>query len=176
MLHFEMNMPFILMSFYGSVMILVVLLFRTLLKKKLPKFVFPVIWCVILLRLLIPFSVSSPLTIRLSDDSPLSALTGFLTTWTDTATITADAEIIEDTEYAYTEKAIENVTLSTKPAIIEVSSDHSALYDIINFLHLPFMRGHTFLLLIYVIGFVLTAGFYFGSDIFIPRNCTVLFW
>lgn len=158
MLHFEMNMPFILMSFYGSVMILVVLLFRTLLKKKLPKFVFPVIWCVILLRLLIPFSVSSPLTIRLSDDSPLSALTGFLTTWTDTATITADAEIIEDTEYAYTEKAIENVTLSTKPAIIEVSSDHSALYDIINFLHLPFMRGHTFLLLIYVIGFVLTAG------------------
>lgn len=33
MLHFEMNMPFILMSFYGSVMILVVLLFRTLLKK-----------------------------------------------------------------------------------------------------------------------------------------------
>lgn len=153
MLHFGMNMPFILMSLYGSVMILIVLLFRALLKKKLPKFVFPVIWCAILLRLLIPFSVSSPLTIRLSDDSPLSALTGFLTTWTDTATITADAEVTEDTEYAYTEKAIENVTIGTKPLTVEsgtltVLEDIPAVENTVS----PAARD------IYIIGLVLTAG------------------
>ena len=71
MLHFGMNMPFILMMFYGSVMILIVLLFRILLKKKLPKFVFPILWCVVLVRLLVPFSLSSPLSIKVSGDSPL---------------------------------------------------------------------------------------------------------
>ncbi len=53
MLHFGMNMPFILMTVYGSMMILIVLLLRALLKKRLPKFVFPILWCVILVRLLV---------------------------------------------------------------------------------------------------------------------------
>lgn len=188
MLHFGMNMPFILMSFYGSVMILIVLLFRAVLKKKLPKFVFPVVWCVVLFRLLIPFSVSSPLTIRLSDDSPLSVLTEFLAARTEAAYVSADAEILEDAEYTYAETAIENVTISTKPATvessgakveenvpvvedtispgakgiietaIEVSEDRAALYDIAEFLYLPFMHGYTLLTVIYAIGFVLTAG------------------
>lgn len=69
MLHFGMNMPLILMMLYGSVMILIVLLFRTLLKQKLPKFVFPVLWCVVLIRLLIPFSLSSPLSIKVPETS-----------------------------------------------------------------------------------------------------------
>lgn len=62
MLHFRFDMPFYLMSFYGSIMILVVLLFRGLLKNRLPKFVFPILWSVVLLRLLLPFSISSPLS------------------------------------------------------------------------------------------------------------------
>lgn len=71
MLHFTMKMPFPLMAFYGSIMILIVLLLRGLLKNKLPKFVFPVLWCVVLVRLLVPFSLSSPLSIKLSENSPL---------------------------------------------------------------------------------------------------------
>ena len=71
MLHFTMKMPFSLMAFYGSIMILIVLLLRGLLRNKLPKFVFPVLWCVVLVRLLVPFSLSSPLSIKLTEDSPL---------------------------------------------------------------------------------------------------------
>lgn len=64
-------MPFALMAFYGSLMIIVVLLLRALLKRRLPKFVFPVLWCVILIRLLIPFNISSPLSLKTSEDSIL---------------------------------------------------------------------------------------------------------
>ncbi len=63
MLHFRMDMPFYLMAFYGSIMIAVVLLLRALLKDRLPKFVFPALWGVVLLRLLVPFSLSSPLSL-----------------------------------------------------------------------------------------------------------------
>mgnify|MGYP002508254758 FL=1 len=66
MLHFRMNMPFYLMAFYGSVMIAAVLLLRALLKNKLPKFVFPALWGVVLLRLLVPFSLSSPLSLSMT--------------------------------------------------------------------------------------------------------------
>lgn len=64
MINFKMNMPFYLMVFYGSIMIAAVLVLRVFLKNKLPKFVFPVLWGVILLRLLVPFSVSSPLSLK----------------------------------------------------------------------------------------------------------------
>ena len=63
MLHFGMNMPFYYMALYGSIMIVIVLLLRAFLKERLPKFVFPVLWGVVLLRLLVPFSVSSPLSL-----------------------------------------------------------------------------------------------------------------
>ena len=59
-----MNMPFYLMAFYGSIMIIIVLIMRGLLKNRLPKFVFPVLWCVVLIRLLVPFSLSSPLSMK----------------------------------------------------------------------------------------------------------------
>ncbi|MCI9218765.1 MAG: M56 family metallopeptidase [Lachnospiraceae bacterium] len=75
MLHFRMNMPFFLMAFYGSIMIVVVLLLRALLKNKLPKFVFPVLWGVVLVRLLVPFSLSSPLSLPVP--AWLSGLSGF---------------------------------------------------------------------------------------------------
>ncbi|MDE6911459.1 MAG: M56 family metallopeptidase [Lachnospiraceae bacterium] len=67
MFNFQMNMPYYLMAFYGSIMILAVLLLRVLLKNKLPKFVFPVLWAGIILRLLIPFSLSSPLSMRVPE-------------------------------------------------------------------------------------------------------------
>lgn len=63
MLHFRMNMPFYLCAFYGSIMIVIVLALRALLKNKLPKFVFPLLWGVVLVRLLVPFSLSSPLSL-----------------------------------------------------------------------------------------------------------------
>ena len=83
MLHFGMNMPFILMMLYGSMMIVLVLLFRIPLKKKLPKFVFPLLWCVVLVRLLVPFSLSSPLSIKVSEDSFLSNVTEAVNAFTE---------------------------------------------------------------------------------------------
>lgn len=62
MFHFRMDMPLYLMALYGSIMILIVFLLRVFLKDKLPKFVFPVLWSLVLVRLLIPFSISSPLS------------------------------------------------------------------------------------------------------------------
>lgn len=67
MINLTMNMPFSLMGFYGSIMIVTVLVLRGLLKNRLPKFVFPLFWGVILLRLLIPFSLSSPLSMKVPD-------------------------------------------------------------------------------------------------------------
>lgn len=72
MLHFRMNMPFVLMAFYGSLMLIIVLFARALLKNRLPKFVFPALWCLVLIRLLVPFSLSSPLSIKITEDSPLA--------------------------------------------------------------------------------------------------------
>ncbi len=74
MLHFGMNMPFCYMALYGSIMIIIVLLLRAFLKERLPKFVFPVLWGVVLLRLLVPFSVSSPLSLPVPSASFLSGL------------------------------------------------------------------------------------------------------
>ena len=62
MLHFGMNMPFYLMALYGSILIAMVFVLRALLRSRLPKFVFPVLWGLVLLRFLIPFSVSIPLS------------------------------------------------------------------------------------------------------------------
>ena len=63
MLHFGMNMPFYLMALYGSIMIVIILILRLLLKYRLPKFVFPVLWSLVLLRFLVPFSISIPLSV-----------------------------------------------------------------------------------------------------------------
>lgn len=111
MLHFGMNMPFILMMFYGSVMIVLVLLFRILLKKRLPKFVFPILWCVILVRLLVPFSVSSPLTIKASEDSFLSSVVETVNTFVENITDTAAT--------AYKEAVTEDVPAEV-PAVMGV--------------------------------------------------------
>lgn len=62
MLHFRMDMPLYLMVLYGSIMIVILLLLRGLLRNHLPKFVFPLLWGLVLIRLLIPFSLSSPIS------------------------------------------------------------------------------------------------------------------
>ncbi|MCM1065297.1 MAG: M56 family metallopeptidase [Eubacterium sp.] len=48
------------MSVYGGILILTVLCLRMLLKNRLPKAAFSILWCVALLRLLMPFSVDAP--------------------------------------------------------------------------------------------------------------------
>ncbi len=94
MLHFGMNMPFILMMLYGSLMILIVLFFRVLLKKRLPKFVFPILWCVILVRLLVPFSLSSPLSIKSYEDSFLFTVSDTIVTFADDIADAAETNAI----------------------------------------------------------------------------------
>lgn len=56
-------MKLIEMSFYGAVLILVVLGIRGLFLNKFPKRVFPVLWMVVLIRLLVPASVPSDFSV-----------------------------------------------------------------------------------------------------------------
>lgn len=51
------------MSFYGSAMILAVLLFRTLLLNRMPKRTFTVLWSVAVIRLILPFPLYSPFSL-----------------------------------------------------------------------------------------------------------------
>ena len=110
MLHFGMNMPFILMMLYGSMMIVLVLLFRILLKKKLPKFVFPILWCVVLVRLLVPFSLSSPLSIKVSEDSFLSTVAEAVNAFTEDIAVT-ETSVVEAVAAEFPE--IESSTAET---------------------------------------------------------------
>lgn len=63
MIQVQFGMPLFLMGFYGSIMVLVVLAVRFLLGRWLPKRIIPVLWALVLVRLLVPFSVSSPLSL-----------------------------------------------------------------------------------------------------------------
>lgn len=63
MFHFRLEMPWYLMSLYGAAMIGVVILLRLFLKKRLPKTLFPALWGLVLIRLLVPFSLSTPMSL-----------------------------------------------------------------------------------------------------------------
>lgn len=63
MIQFRFDMSLILMGFYGGIMVLAVLILRLLLGKWLPKRVTPLLWALVLIRLLVPFSISSPLSL-----------------------------------------------------------------------------------------------------------------
>jgi len=67
MLHLRMDMPLSLMALYGSAMIVIVYVLRRFLRNRLPKFVFPLLWGLILIRLLVPFSLSSPISAPVPD-------------------------------------------------------------------------------------------------------------
>lgn len=70
------------MSIYGAVIILAIILIRTLTLHKLPKNIFLILWGIALLRLLIPFEISSSLSIYslLSEQSAVTGHTLQLTT------------------------------------------------------------------------------------------------
>lgn len=132
MLHFRFDMPLYLMALYGSIMILAVLLFRSLLKNKLPKFVFPILWSIVLLRLLLPFSLSSPIS------APVPSIDFF--DGTDNvafAVETADtsSQVAEDTLQTLTDSnvplgAISQYTASNIDSIAEETiTAGSAAYD-----------------------------------------------
>lgn len=65
MLSIRFDMPLWLMGLYGGIMAVCVLLLRLLLGRHLPKRVFPVLWAVVLIRLFVPFSISSPLSLHI---------------------------------------------------------------------------------------------------------------
>lgn len=67
MLHLRMDMPLHLMALYGSAMIVVVYALRKWLRDRLPKFVFPLLWGLVMVRLLVPFSLSSPISAPVPD-------------------------------------------------------------------------------------------------------------
>ena len=97
MLHFRMGMPLYLMALYGSVAILVVLLFRGFLKNKLPKFVLPALWILVLVRLLVPFSLSSPLSVPVPEWNLITPEAGTV-------------DVVEGEAVAYTSDAAEYST------------------------------------------------------------------
>lgn len=111
-----MNMPYYLMAFYGSIMIFIVLLLRGLLKNRLPKFVFPVLWGGIILRLLIPFSLSSPLSMRVPE---FSMIPPFETTTADNI-----AAVAEDMPAAYESVSVTDTEVSAN--VLEVTEDISS--------------------------------------------------
>lgn len=51
------------MSFYGTVLILIITALRTVIKNKLPKKTFMVLWGIVMLRLLIPYSLPSAFSV-----------------------------------------------------------------------------------------------------------------
>lgn len=147
MLHFTMNMPFYLMTFYGTIMIITVLILRALFKNKLPKFVFPIFWSVILLRLLIPFSFSSPLSLKVPDFSIMNFFDE-----------TASASIIEDVSY----EAVPNTAQTVSTAVAETAAEMTAAEMTADISYLPELYGIQFsklsILTVYFIGLILVAG------------------
>ncbi|MFQ8581622.1 MAG: hypothetical protein ACLSA6_03315 [Holdemania massiliensis] len=59
----KMNMPLILMSLVGAGMIVIVILLKKGFGRFLPQRLLPLLWICVLIRLLIPFSISSPLNL-----------------------------------------------------------------------------------------------------------------
>ena len=53
-------MSLLQMSLSGAAMILAILLVRTLALQRLPKRLFPALWWLVLIRLLVPFSLPAP--------------------------------------------------------------------------------------------------------------------
>ena len=56
-------MSLLQMSFSGAVMILAVIIIRALAINRLPKKTFMILWGIVLLRLLVPFSIPSALSV-----------------------------------------------------------------------------------------------------------------
>jgi len=148
MLNLKMNMPFYLMVFYGSIMIFTVLVLRGLLKNKLPKFVFPVLWSVILLRLVIPFSLSSPLSMKVP---------GFASSSPFETAVAQNTAITEDIPHAAQDVST-SAELGIDTAIVQETAAQESTFQIaysdseLQNTYVPIV------LFIYIIGIVVLAG------------------
>lgn len=147
MISFKMNMPFHLMAFYGSIMIAAVLVLRGLLKNRLPKFVFPALWGVVLLRLLIPFSLSSPLSMKV----PEFALSF---PYTEREAATVEVSPVEDLpilQHGISSVQNEDIVTTAMPETI-------ALEAISQEPHTSYFIDARTILLLYLAGALVTAG------------------
>ena len=171
MFKFGMNMPFYLMMLYGSIMIVMVLILRGLFRNRLPKFVFPVLWCIVLLRFVIPFSVSSPLSIPIpwnflsppgiayssgmatSTMENVSSLPNMATTVSDTSTLrsTASSDVVEvDSNAAVAETVYQDTYFNNYSYV--GGEIYTTFY---NYFYVPALR---ILLIIYILGVITVAG------------------
>ncbi len=146
MINFRMNMPFYLMGFSGSIMILLISLLRIILKKRLPKFVFPILWFVVLLRLLIPFSISTPISLKLpnwaSSVSNTAITDAIETTASNTEFYAAYGDISEEPDHfnsvtdttlpgtGITEETAENNTAVTEQTAYMPGSENSGTFQV----------------------------------------------
>ncbi len=150
MISFKMNMPFHLMAFYGSIMIAAVLVLRGLLKNRLPKFVFPALWGVVLLRLLIPFSLSSPLSIKV----PEFALSF---PYTERETATVEVSLVEDPpilQHGISSVQNENIVTTAMPETIALEAQEATALEP----HTSYFIDARTILLLYLAGALVTAG------------------
>lgn len=154
MLHFRMDMPFYLMAMYGSIMIVAVLLLRLLWRNRLPKFVFPALWGVVLLRFLIPYSLSSPLSMPVLPN-PFSFYERPGTAVLDAVTVVKDTKtLMPGTAQIPSEVGNENLASTD---VIEIKQD-TVGYAQTNYGFLPFLNWQNILLVIYFGGLAVLAG------------------
>ncbi|QIB68560.1 hypothetical protein Ami103574_04140 [Aminipila butyrica] len=118
MLHFRMDMPLYLMALYGSIMIVFLLLFRACLQNRLPKLVFPLLWSLVLIRLLVPFSLSSPLSAPVPDwPLPLSNTSTVYVSDIAQGTAPTDTSTMESAAYSMTNNT-DSSNLGWQPVLI----------------------------------------------------------
>lgn len=155
MLNFGLNMPFYLMMLYGSIMIVMVLILRGLFRNRLPKFVFPVLWSVVLLRFLIPFSVSSPLSIPM----PWNNLSLIQTTYSfDTAVSEA---VLADIPDVLAEEGTTSVVTAIEkqaPVTVIMQEDVSSGYAYSGSVFYDFFLIRGIVLIVYTLGLIVVVG------------------
>lgn len=119
MLHFRLNMPLSFMMLYGSMMLLLVLALRCLLKKRLPGYVFPLLWGLVIVRFLVPFSISSPLSMKVPDlPLPLIDSASVFSSGEYATTEISAVEITEDipADASLPSTSTENPSMTVSPA------------------------------------------------------------
>lgn len=150
MISFKMNMPFHLMAFYGSIMIAAVLVLRGLLKNRLPKFVFPALWGVVLLRLLIPFSLSSPLSMKVPEFT-----LGYPYTEREFATVeVSPVEDLPILQHGISSVQNEDIVTTAMPETIALEAQEATALEP----HTSYFIDARTILLLYLAGALVTAG------------------
>lgn len=163
MLNFRFDMPLYLMALYGSIMILAVLLLHGLLHKKLPKFVFPILWSVVLLRLLLPFSISSPISLPVPSIAFFDNLENVAENLAFVEeTTNVSSEVAEDTSQslmdsnipsgAISEYTASNVDSLTEDTIVMECTAYEAGISSIS------SPTHTIFFCVYILGIAITFG------------------